>query len=239
MSTFSNRSRNPYSNASVTSSGPILLSNVGSAALGPTRTAGRALPRVDAAAQDCSVAGSVGYSGANGYAAPGNDGSPQGEDGADGADFEISCAGDLTLEGGSLFGQSGGWGGKGTSDDGSPAVGGKGGRGGDIIIRAAGDITALRSSYLNSPTRLYLGGGGDGGSAEATGKHPVAEGGQGARMGLPRITVGGSLSASTAGGIEIKASSSRTGALPCGGYTSISPPRTAKLPGSSTTGTRR
>lgn len=99
----------------------------------------------------------------------GSAGTPKGGDGNPGASTKIDCGGHLQALGLNAYSQGGGPGGRGTSTPTQPAVGGLGGRGGDVVVSAAGKITFEIST-------LFAQAGGKGGDALDGGAGTVKEG---------------------------------------------------------------
>jgi len=116
----------------------------------------------------------------------GANGQPNGEDGYDGNDIEISCGRDrAVLSGSSLTAQDGGNGGEGFSNDMSMAGnGGHGGHGGGVTIQSEVGI-----SFTGGSTRLQAGSGGNGGPGEAQSDDAVAFGGDGGNAGTLLVEI--------------------------------------------------
>lgn len=189
-----------FDGAMIESTGGITISNVG---LSPVE--GRSGSPRNHLGLDCNFIATG--TAVEVYGAHGAAGTPMGGNGADGSDVTLLCAGDAIFEGGVFKGQVGGNGGTGTSSGSEPAVGGKGGRGGDIVVESNENVI-FRDSAEGDPVTFLIARGGIGGNAVAEGETPVAQGGQGGRVGIPRVVAAGSITVESGGALVIEARSS-------------------------------
>ncbi|GMR13982.1 MAG: hypothetical protein BMS9Abin29_2209 [Gemmatimonadota bacterium] len=141
----------------------------------------------------------------------GADGQPDGEDGYDGNDIEVSCGRDRAVLSGSILrAADGGVGGEGFSSDETMAGnGGRGGQGGGVSIKSEVGI-----SFTNTKSIIEAGNGGSGGPGEAQSKNAVAVGGDGGHAGKILIEVaanGSEIFAEDIGFIDITAGSGGIG----------------------------
>ena len=183
--------------ANLESSGPITVSNVPPQSAGAAWRSETPLPATEANACRWSTVGLRVRRPAGADAAPA--GQPRGADGAPGHPVTLECAGDLLVYSALIHGHPGQHGGAGSSPAGAPAMGGDGGAGGDIVIRAGGSVT-FRNEH--GPVRVYLPNGGNGGGGSSYGTSPVGIGGKGGRIGLLFVSAGDKVIVE-AGGLEI------------------------------------
>lgn len=171
--------------ATLSSSGSVIIDNTGAAAAGAPSPFRASLMAAEGS-QACVHRNSTIW--IRREARSGLSGSPRGGDGEGGGSVTIRCAGDMTFLGAFVVATGGGHGGRGHSSGSEMAVGGNGGDGGDITINAPNLTFGLGSN--DRPTYLIPGSGGGGGFGDATGMSPRAQGGRGGRIGLPFITAG-------------------------------------------------